>query len=118
MKIRVISEFYDKFHTSTLFKVGTVCDFDDERAQDIISKHLGEKVEDTPKVEEPKAEAPTEVAEPVKEVADTEGQAVDEVTESAEEAVAEKPAEEPAKKEASEVAEPRKPGRPKKEKAE
>ena len=113
MKIRVISEFYDKFHTSTLFRVGTVCDFDDERAQDIISKHLGEKVEDTPKVE-----APAEVAEPAKEEANTDEQAVEEVAESVEEAVAEKPAEEPAKKEASEVAEPRKPGRPKKEKAE
>jgi len=42
MKIRVISEFYDKFHTSTLFKVGTVLDFDDERANDVISKKLAE----------------------------------------------------------------------------
>ena len=66
MKIRVISEFYDKFHTSTLFKVGMVLDFDDERAKDIIAKKLGEpysepekkpaepKVE--PKVEEPATE--------------------------------------------------------------
>lgn len=42
MKIRVISEFYDKFHTSTLFKVGTVLDFDEKRAQDVISKKLAE----------------------------------------------------------------------------
>lgn len=70
MKIRVISEFYDKFHTSTLFKVGTVLDFDDERAKDIISKKLAEpyvepeekkkpgrpKAEPKPVIEEPKPE--------------------------------------------------------------
>ena len=72
MKIRVISEFYDKFHTSTLFKVGAVLDFDDERAADIIQKGLGEpysepeqkpapKVEQ--KVEQPKAEQPAEQTE-------------------------------------------------------
>ena len=38
MKIKVISEFYDKFHTSTLYKVGAVLDFDDERAADVISR--------------------------------------------------------------------------------
>ena len=42
MKIRVISEFYDKFHTSTLYKVGAVLDFDDERAADVISRGLAE----------------------------------------------------------------------------
>ena len=57
MKIRVISEFYDKYHTSVLFKVGAVVDFEDERAKDIISKRLGE-----PYVDE-KAEKPAETAE-------------------------------------------------------
>ena len=42
MKIRVTSEFYDKFNTSTLFKVGTVLDFDDDRAKDVIAKGLAE----------------------------------------------------------------------------
>lgn len=62
MKIRVISEFYDKYHTSTLFKVGTVLDFDDERANDIISKKLAEpfvepkKPGRPPKQEEAKVE--------------------------------------------------------------
>ena len=59
MKIRVISEFYDKFHTSTLFKVGTVLDFDDERAKDVISKKLAEpysEPEQKPKREEQKPE--------------------------------------------------------------
>ena len=67
MKIRVISEFYDKFHTSTLFKVGTVLDFDDDRANDVISKKLAEPYSEpekkpepkpAPKVEQPKAEQP------------------------------------------------------------
>ena len=59
MKIRVISEFYDKFHTSTLFKVGTVLDFDEKRAQDVIAKKLAEPyVEPKP---EPKPEPKSEV---------------------------------------------------------
>ena len=58
MKIRVISEFYDKFHTSTLFKVGAVLDFDDERANDIISKKLAEPYSEPEKKPEPKPEQP------------------------------------------------------------
>ena len=75
MKIRVISEFYDKYHTSTLYKVGAVLDFDDERAEDVIAKKLAvpysepeKKKPGRPaktekadvKVEEPKAEEKTE----------------------------------------------------------
>ena len=56
MKIEVISEFYDKFHTSTLFKVGMVLDFDDERAKDIIAKKLGKPYSEPEKVAEPKVE--------------------------------------------------------------
>ena len=56
MKIRVISEFYDKFHTSTLFKVGTVLDFDDDRANDIIAKKLAEPYSEPEKKPEPKVE--------------------------------------------------------------
>ena len=47
MKIRVISEFCDKFHTSIHYKVGTVLDFGTERANDIISRKLGVAVEET-----------------------------------------------------------------------
>jgi hypothetical protein len=60
MKIRVISEFYDKFHTSTLFKVGTVLDFDDDRANDIISKKLAEPYSEPEKNLEPKPEVKAE----------------------------------------------------------
>lgn len=56
MKIRVISEFYDKFHTSTLFKVGTVLDFDDVRANDCIRKKLAEPYKEEPKPAEKPAE--------------------------------------------------------------
>ena len=63
MKIRVISEFYDKFHTSTLFKVGTVLDFDDGRARDIISKKLAEPYSEPEKKPEPKPEKAEQPAE-------------------------------------------------------
>jgi hypothetical protein len=65
MKIRVVSEFYDKFHTSTLFKVGTVLDFDDDRANDIISKKLAEpyvEPEEKKKPGRPKTEQKPEPA--------------------------------------------------------
>lgn len=64
MKIRVISEFYDKFHTGTLFKVGTVLDFEESRANDVIMRKLAE-----PYVEEPakeKLEKPNVQKEPAK----------------------------------------------------
>ena len=63
MKIRVISEFYDKFHPSILFKEGTVVDFEEKRAQYIIDKGLGVLVE-TKKTNEPsKTEQPAPVVE-------------------------------------------------------
>ncbi len=58
MKIKVISEFYDKFHTSTLYKVGTVLDFEDNRAQDVIARRLAVAYSE-PKPE-PKKEAKPE----------------------------------------------------------
>lgn len=61
MKIRVIQEFYDKFHTSTLFKVGTVLDFEEARAKDVIARKLAEPYkEEKPKVETPKVEPKAE----------------------------------------------------------
>lgn len=94
MKIRVISEFYDKFHTSTLFRVGTVLDFDDDRAKDIIAKKLAVSCE------EPKA----------KEEAAAETKAV---TEPKEENHSEAEAKEEVAPEAEQKAEHRGPGRPK-----
>ena len=80
MKIKVVSEFYDKFHTSTLYKEGEVVDFDEARAKDIIARKLGVKVEEEkpkpapkpapkpePKPEPKKAEAKAEVKEEQKE---------------------------------------------------
>jgi len=106
MKIRVISEFYDKFHTSTLYKVGTVVDFDDERAKDIISKKLAEPYAAPEKAAEP---APAKAEETVVE------NVAEEAAKAAEEAA------EPAAEQTANAEEHRGPGRPKtkdKEKAE
>ena len=56
MKIKVVSEFWDKFHTSTLFTVGTVLDFDEERAQNVISRGLAVAYTEPKKPGRPKAE--------------------------------------------------------------
>lgn len=56
MKIRVINEFHDKFNLSVVFGKGEIHEFEDARAEEIIARGLGEKVEDT-KVEKP-LEAP------------------------------------------------------------
>ena len=65
MKVRVIAEFYDKFHTSTLYKVGTVLDFDETRAKDVIAKKLAEPYKDTVKPEK-KANAEEQKAKTLK----------------------------------------------------
>lgn len=121
MKIRVISEFCDKFHTSIHYKVGTVLDFGTERANDIISRKLGVAVEETeqsaepePKVEVPEEKVEehavgSEVEEPVAEPA---------AEEVAAEAEAEQPENNPAEEaavteepEPAETEEPEKPRR-------
>jgi hypothetical protein len=56
MKIQVVNEFYDKFHTSVLFKEGMVLDFEESRAKDIIARGLGKAVVES--APEPKAEKP------------------------------------------------------------
>lgn len=60
MKVRVISEFYDKFHTSTLFKVGAVLEFDDDRARDVIRRKLAEPYKEQQKKEDAKPEPKVE----------------------------------------------------------
>lgn len=80
MKIRVVSEFYDKFHTSTLFKVGTVLDFDDARALDVINRNLAEAVVEEPKKADTPKPEPEKVEENPKNVEQPETK-VEEVTE-------------------------------------
>lgn len=105
-KIRVISEFYDKFHTSTLFRVGTVLEFDDARADDVVARNLAVPVEET--AEEKPLETTLETPE-----VETEEVAEENPAETAEE-VAEEAVE--VTEETAEVAEdkPKKVGRPKK----
>ena len=67
MKIRVTSEFYDKYNTSVLYKAGTVLDFGEERAKDIISKNLAEPYEQPKPAAEPEKAVETEAKEEVKE---------------------------------------------------
>lgn len=43
-KVKVLFDFYDKFHTSTHYKVGDVVEFEDERANDVISRGLAKAV--------------------------------------------------------------------------
>lgn len=43
-KVKVIFDFYDKFHLSTLYKAGDEVEFDDDRADDIVSRGLGRLV--------------------------------------------------------------------------
>lgn len=50
-KVEVLFDFYDKFHTSSLFKVGDVVEFDDERAADVIARGLAKAVKAKGKAE-------------------------------------------------------------------
>lgn len=43
MKVKVLQEFYDKTNRTRKFSVGEVVDFEQKRAEDIISRGLGEK---------------------------------------------------------------------------
>lgn len=86
MKIKVVSEFYDKFHTSTLFPVGAVVDFEESRAKDIIQRKLGVPYVE-PKVGDRK-EAPNPKAPAVEQKAAEEEPAVKEQPETAEPAKA------------------------------
>lgn len=55
MRAEVISPFRDKFHFNTLYEVGAVVDFDEERIEDLIERKLckpleGEGASPSPKV--------------------------------------------------------------------
>lgn len=100
MKVRVISPFFDKFHTDTLFEKGAVLEFDDARANDIISKRLGVAV-----TEEPKKEPKPEPAKEKVKVVHAEEEKVEEANnEPAEEEKVVSPTEEPAAEEKLEPA--------------
>ena len=62
MEVKVIKPFCDKFNLSRLFTPGEIVNFEEKRAENIVSRGLGEivkaKKEPKPKVEAPKAEAP------------------------------------------------------------
>lgn len=50
-KVEVLFDFYDKFHTSTHYKVGDVVEFDEERADDVIARGLAKAVKTKGKTE-------------------------------------------------------------------
>ncbi len=50
-KVEVLFDFYDKFHTSTHYKVGDVVEFDEERAADVIARGLAKAVKTKGKTE-------------------------------------------------------------------
>ena len=65
MKVRVINIFSDKYNLARVYQPGEIVDFEEKRAEDIVTRHLGEYVEEAPKVETPEVEAPAAPAEPV-----------------------------------------------------
>ena len=45
--VKVTEDFLDKFDTSVRYEVGTVLEFDEERAKDVVNRGLAEFVEPT-----------------------------------------------------------------------
>ena len=43
--VKVTEDFLDKFDTSVRYEVGTVLEFDEERAKDVVNRGLAEFVE-------------------------------------------------------------------------
>lgn len=66
MKVKVVVQFLDKNDHSVIYKEGTVVEFDDARAKDIIKRGFATPVKETGKggKNQPKAEqgAPTDPA--------------------------------------------------------
>lgn len=46
VRIRVIRKFRDKFDYSHLYQAGEIAEFEAKRAEDIVSRGLGERVPD------------------------------------------------------------------------
>ena len=104
MKVKVVKPFSDKFNLSRLCQPGEVVNFEDKRAENIVSRGLGEfykeeKPKAEPKVEEAPVVAPeAPVAEP--EVAEQEAHEETPEAENAEETDAPKKRGRKPKKEA------------------
>lgn len=45
VSIKVTEDFLDKFDTSVHYETGTVLEFDEERAQDVVNRGLAEYAE-------------------------------------------------------------------------
>jgi len=43
MKVKVLQLFVDKYNHITRYEPGTVCEFDDERAKDLVERGLAEE---------------------------------------------------------------------------
>lgn len=78
-KVEILFDFYDKFHTSSLFKAGDVVEFDDERAADVVARGLAKAVKTKGKAEKtPDPVKVTDTTDPEKDntpETETEGQA-------------------------------------------
>ena len=57
MRGEVIKPFRDKYHFNTLYEVGAVVDFTEERMKDLISRHLCKKLEGVIETSSPRKEA-------------------------------------------------------------
>ena len=53
MKVKVKSTFLDKFNRSRVYNPGDVVEFEDERAEDIVSRGLGEAVKEEAEAPKP-----------------------------------------------------------------
>lgn len=109
MKVKIVRPFYDKFNLSRLFNPGEVVDFEEKRAEDIVSRGLGEfsKENKAEKPEAPKVEEPAEPEAPKAEEPNAEPEGTAGAT-----------SEEPEAESEEAPAEPKKPGRKPRKKAE
>ena len=59
-KVRVISDFVDKFDTKVIYHIGDEKSFSEERVADMVKRGLAVLIEEEQKVEEPKEAAKVE----------------------------------------------------------
>ena len=123
MKVKVLLPFSDKYNLARTFNPGEVVDFEDKRANDIVTRGLGAFEETKEPYQKPTAEKPGEKVEepPVAESVETPIADAAPVAEKVEESIAEavkveesaEPAEseEQAGKSAEEKVEKKRPGR-------
>lgn len=56
MKGEVICQFRDKFHYNTIYEIGSVVDFDEERMADLFARKLCKKIEGKEETPSPKSD--------------------------------------------------------------